>query len=229
MFKLLTILVLVLVIAQSGAAPSVQGEAPASTTIPLWLKISHTLFVCVLVPVYWKYYGVSNFLWFSDIALFVATAALWLHDPLLASTQAVSVALLELVWLVDFLVRCVSGVHLVGISKYMFKREIPLFLRGFSLFHVWLPFLLVWLVWRLGYDQRAFVVQTVIAVVVLQVCYWFTDPSANINWVFGPGEKAQRWMLPGWYLVFLTGFFVLCVYLPTHLLLTWLFAPPLAA
>ncbi len=40
-------------------------------------------------------------------------------------------------------------------TDYMFKHENSLFLRGLSLFHGWLPFLLVYLVWKLGYDRRA--------------------------------------------------------------------------
>jgi hypothetical protein len=42
-----------------------------SALIPLWLKIAYTLFVCILVQVYWRQYGPANFLWFSDIALLV--------------------------------------------------------------------------------------------------------------------------------------------------------------
>ena len=36
--------------------------------IPPGLKIIYTLFVCALVPIYWRQYGPTNFLWFSDIA-----------------------------------------------------------------------------------------------------------------------------------------------------------------
>ena len=35
--------------------------APASR-IPLWLKIVYTAFMAVLIPVYWYYYGPTNFL-----------------------------------------------------------------------------------------------------------------------------------------------------------------------
>jgi len=42
------------------------------------VKIIYTLFVCILVPVYWRYYGPANFLWFSDLALLLTWAALWL-------------------------------------------------------------------------------------------------------------------------------------------------------
>src|SRR2546423_14580012 len=36
-----------------------------------------------LVPVYVRQYGWRNFLWFSDVALFVTIAALWLENALL--------------------------------------------------------------------------------------------------------------------------------------------------
>lgn len=32
--------------------------------IPIWLKIAYTLFVCMLVPIYWRQYGPVNFLCF---------------------------------------------------------------------------------------------------------------------------------------------------------------------
>lgn len=70
--------------------------------IPLWLKLSYTLFVCLLLPVNWVQYGPGNFLWFSDIALLTTVPTLWLESPLLASMMALAVVLLELVWNVDF-------------------------------------------------------------------------------------------------------------------------------
>src|SRR5207249_8020437 len=121
-----------------------------------------------------------------------------------------SVGLLELLWIADFLVRVVTGVKLVGIAGYMFEPDKPLYVRGLSLFHLVLPFLLLWLVCRLGYDRRAFAAQTAFAWVVLLVCYWFTDPSANINWVFGPGQEPQTRLPPGLYLALLMAFVPVC-------------------
>ena len=46
------------------------------------------------------------------------------------------------------------GVSLTGMTDYMFNPNTSLFLRGLSLFHGWLPFMLVYLVWKLGYDRR---------------------------------------------------------------------------
>jgi len=187
--------------------------------ISLLVKAPYTLFVGLLIPVYWRHYGPANFLWFSDIALLTTLAALWLESPLLASMQAVSVALLELLWVADFLAKLLGGIHLTGISEYMFKPEHSRFIRGLSLFHLWLPFLLLWMVYRLGYDERAWIAQTLLAWLILLLCYFLTKPAENINWVFGPGGQVQTRVAPGLYLVLLMVFFPLCVYFPTHLVL----------
>jgi hypothetical protein len=194
--------------------------------LPLWLKVSYTAFVLVLIPVYWRHYGLANFLWFSDIALFTTNVALWRESRFLASTQAVSVGLLELFWISDFVLRLIADVSLNGISAYMFDPKIPRFIRALSLFHLPLPVLLLWLVERLGYDRRAWLGQSAIACAVLLVCYFLTDRAQNINWVFGPGERPQSRIPSAVYLLLVLAFFPLAVYLPTHLLLRRLPAPP---
>jgi hypothetical protein len=71
--------------------------------IPPGLKIIYTLFVCVLVPIYWRQYGPTNFLWFSDIALLALAPALWLENALLVSMLAILVVFFEALWNIDFL------------------------------------------------------------------------------------------------------------------------------
>lgn len=191
--------------------------------MPLWLKISYTLFICILVPVYWKQYGPGNFLWFSDLALFVTAAALWLKSSLLASMMAVSVIVLESVWIIDFLIGLIAGSSVIGLSAYMFDSKIPLSIRALSLFHVVLPLLLLWLLYRLGYDRRALLAQTLLAWIVLPLSYFLTKPSDNVNWVYGLGGGTQKWMPAPLYLVLLMIAFPLVLYWPTHLLLKRLF------
>jgi len=191
--------------------------------VPLLLKVAYSFFVAFLVPIYWRCYGPANFLWFSDLALLITVPALWLESPLLASMQAVSVGLLELVWIADFLTRLTTRVRLTGMTEYMFQADKPLWLRMLSLFHLVIPFLLLWLVYRLGYDSRGLIVQTLFGWAVLLVCFFFTDPVENINWVFGPGQPQHR-LAPASYFTLVMAFFPLCVYLPTHFALTALWA-----
>jgi hypothetical protein len=187
--------------------------------LPAAVKILYTLFVCVLVPAYWRQYGPANFLWFSDLALLIGLAALWLESPLLASMQAVSVLLLELIWSAEFLLALVTRKPITGLVDYMFKSDKPLWLRGLSLFHLALPPLLLWLVYCFGYDRRAWIAQTILFWVVVPICFFFTKPSENINWVFGPGERPQQRISPRLYFISIMAGVPLFIYLPTHFLL----------
>ena len=191
--------------------------------IPLGLKIIYTLFVCALVPVYWRQYGPSNFLWFSDIALLALVPALWLRNALLVSMMAVSVVFFEALWNIDFFVRLATGKSLIGLSAYMFDPKIPLLIRGLSCFHIVLPLLLLWTVHRLGYDQRAFVWQTLVALVVLPLSYLVSNPHENVNWVYGFGQNPQKILPAPLFVIFLMLLFPIAVYLPTHLLFSRIF------
>jgi len=194
--------------------------------IPLWLKISYTLFVAVLVPVYWARYGLVNFLWACDIALLVTVVALWRESRLLASMMAVAVLLPELLWNLDFFLRLIAGRDVIGLDAtgYMFNPQQPLPVRLLSLFHVFLPLLLLWLVWRLGYQARAGLATTVLCWLVLPLSYLFTEPALNINWVYGWGDAPQTWLPGPVYVALLMLVLPLGVYLPTHLVLKRLFA-----
>ena len=191
--------------------------------IPISLKIAYTLFVCLLVPIYWRQYGLVNFLWFSDIALLVLVPALWLESPLLISMMALAVLLPELAWNVDYFFRLATGVSLIGLTSYMFDATIPPFIRGLSLFHVALPVILIWMLSRLGYDGRALLWQTLVAAAVLPLSYFLSNPRENVNWVYGLGEKPQTKVPAPLFVLFLMLLFPVGVYLPTHLLLDRIF------
>ncbi len=193
-----------------------------STLIPLWIKLAYSLFVCVTVVVYARKYPLANFLWFSDITLLGMVAALWLENSLLASMMALAVLLLDVVWNVSFFVQLMTGKGVPGVADYMFDPAYPRYLRALSLFHVFMPVLLVWTVMRLGYAPQALPAQTLLCWIVLILTFSLTAPKLNVNWAFGLGDKPQQHVPPLVYLIVpIVGFPVL-VYLPTHLLLQWL-------
>ena len=195
--------------------------------LPLWLKLAYTAFMAVLVPVYWHYYGPTNFLYFCDVALILTLIGIWLESPLLVSMCAVGILASQALWVVDFLSN-LAGLPLTGMTDYMFEAHRSLFLRGLSLFHGWLPFLLVYLVWKLGYDRRAFVAWTVVAWVLILICYFFMPPPqsdpgltpVNINYVWGMSDHApQTWVAPWiWVAGLMVGLPAL-LFAPTHYLL----------
>jgi hypothetical protein len=105
----------------------------------------------------------------------------------------------------------------------MFDRSKPLYLRALSLFHVFLPVLLVWMISRLGYESRALAAQTILAWVVLPLSYWLTKPEENVNWVRGFNNQLQRRVPQIAYLGLLMIGFPVLLYLPTHFLLMTMF------
>lgn len=210
-----------------------QGSTARINRIPLGLKLAYTGFMEVLVPVYWHHYGPTNFLYFCDVALFLTLAAVWLENALLASMAAVGILLPQMLWCADF-VGNLLGFHLTGMTNYMFDAQRPLYLRGLSLFHGWLPFLLVFLVKRLGHDRRALVAWTSLAWVLMLVAFYLlpapgslpidSNLPVNVNYVFGLSDSAAQTWMPqyAWFALMLTAL-PLVIYAPTHLVLKRVF------
>lgn len=197
--------------------------APRRAAIPLWLKLGLSLFVAVLLPTYWRDYGPANFLWFCDLGLLVTVVGLWLNSRLLISVEAVALSGPQTFWIADFL----TGGHIIGVSSYMFNSGIPLFTRFLSTFHIWLPVVLILMVWRVGYDRRAVWIQSLFAAAVLIASYLLTDPrhlprgypaaAVNVNRVYGihPAD-VQTWMPSLAFLGLHILFWPLFFYIPTH-------------
>ena len=198
-------------------------RGPMHDFAPLWLKIAVSLFVAVLVPVNWRQYGLANFLWFSDLALFLTAGSLWWESRLLYSMAAVAVLLPETAWNVDFFWRSVTRRPGIGLSGYMFDGAIAPAIRAVSLFHVWLPALLIWLLCRHGYDRAALGWDAGMAAVVVPLSYRCGGPKENVNWVYGLGEKPQNVVPRPVFAAAMMVAFPLVIYLPTHLALESVF------
>lgn len=200
--------------------------APAAPRIPPWVKLVYTAFMAVLVPVYWYYYGWTNFLYFCDVALILTLIGIWKESPLLVSMCAVGITIPQIVWVIDF-VTTAFGYPVASMTAYMYEAHRSPFLRGLSLFHGWLPFLLIYLVARLGYDRRAFPYWTVLAWVLILICFFFMPPPSpnagltpvNINYVWGLNDAAPQTWMPAWLWVvgMMVAMPIIC-FLPVHLL-----------
>jgi hypothetical protein len=192
--------------------------------LPLWLKAGWTVWVALWIPLYWKQYGPSTFLWFCDFANLMILAALWTESSLLFSWQAVSVLVVQIAYTLDVAGRALFRRHFIGGTEWMFQENILLRIRLASLFmHVAAPPVLIWGIRRLGYDRRALICQIATTCVLLPISWWGFDAELNLNWVWRPFGKAQAWVSPGFYLVICMVGYTLLFFLPTHLVLNRLF------
>jgi len=189
--------------------------------IPLRLKIFWTAWVMVWAPIYWREYGSQNFLFFCDLGNLFIAAGLWLESPLIFSWQACSILLFQSLFSVDLAAALVSGHHPIGGTEFMFDPQVALWIRLLSLFHVVTPPLLLWAIWRLGYDGRGWKYQTLTAWIVVPINY-FWRPQYDVNWARGPFFREQH-AVPG--LLYLLGYLIIVpavVYFPTHRFLVWM-------
>jgi hypothetical protein len=189
--------------------------------IPLWLKVFWTAWVIIWAPIYWREYGLQNFLFFCDLGNVFIAAGLWLESSLLFSWQACSLLLFQSLFTVDLAVALLSGHHPIGGTEYIFDPHIALGIRLLSLFHVVTPPLLLWAICRLGYDRRGWKYQTLTAWIVVPINY-FWRPQYDVNWARGPFFREQA-VVPG--LLYLVGYLIVvpaAVYFPTHRFLVWM-------
>lgn len=168
--------------------------------VPLWLKLSYTTMVCVIVPIYWHVNGPSNFLWFSDIGLLTMVPALWLRSRFLSSMMAVGVLPLEIPWMISFF----SGGRLLNMAKYMFDPIMPMYMRALSLFHFPMPACILFMLFGFGYDRRALYPQMLVGAVVLLLTRRYSSVHDNINMVFPPAFLAQYVSLNAYLIIEIT-------------------------
>jgi hypothetical protein len=189
--------------------------------IPLWMKIAWTLWVLVWAPIYARQYGLQNFLFFCDLGNILIGVGLWLESPLIFSWQASSLLLFQTLFTLDLIGALVTGRHFIGGAEYIFDPNLPLAIRLLSLFHVLTPPLLLWAIYRLGYDRRGWMLQTLTAWIVLPINYLWR-PQFDVNWARGPFFHQQH-TVPG--MLYLLLYLIIVpagVYFPTHLFLSWL-------
>jgi hypothetical protein len=175
------------------------------------------VWLIVWLPMYWKQYGAQNFLYFCDLGNLLIGVALWAESALLFSWQATGLLLFQSLYALDLIGTFFLGRHMIGGTEYMFDPAIPLLLRLMSLFHLVTPPMLLWAIWRLGYDPHGWKLQTLTTWIVVPINY-FWRPEHNIN--FARGLFHEQNLVPGF--IYLTAYLILVplvVYFPTHLAL----------
>ena len=95
----------------------------AGTLVSLWLKVTWTAMVLVIVLIYWRHRGPANFLWFSDIALLALVAGLWLESSFIVSLTACMVLVPEMLWIVSFFGGLLGLQRLIGLADYMYDKR----------------------------------------------------------------------------------------------------------
>jgi hypothetical protein len=182
------------------------------------IKNALQIFLIILVPVYWYKYGFANFLWLSDVGLFLTFIGLAYKSRLAMSMALVGVFLYEVAWIIDFIYHLSFGESILSIANYMFDPSLAIWLRGLSLFHLATPIIWLYYAKKWGYDPKAFYYFLILFWLDLIAVYLFTNPSDNINWVFMPYVYNWQIFTPSLWLIFCMLLVPCFVFWPMHFL-----------
>lgn len=193
-------------------------EVPSRKELPAAARWGALVWLAIWIPTYWHAWGPANFLHLCDIAVFLTCIGLWTSNALLLASQAVSSIVVDAIWTADAASAVFSHHALIGGTEYLLDPHTALWIRLLSLFHIVLPLVLLWALTRVGYDRRAWALQTAIVVGTF-VASRFTSPAANINYAFhDPFWHRQLGPAPLHVLLCILAMAIV-VYLPTHLIL----------
>lgn len=195
---------------------------PPTFPVLRWFSL---LWMAVWFPAYFRLWGWANLLHLCDVAVILAFLGIWLANPLLLSSQAVSSLAAGLFWILDVCWRLVTGRFLIGGTDYMWDSRYPLWVRLLSTFHIGLPVVLLWTLRRVGYDRRALALQAAIAALLLIISR-FLSAELNLNYAYRDPLFHRAWGPAPVHLAMIFIPLVVLIYWPTHLLLRWLFRAP---
>ncbi|HXW62376.1 MAG TPA: hypothetical protein VEJ45_07250 [Candidatus Acidoferrales bacterium] len=196
-----------------------------ATTYPNWMRWTALVWFVTWLPSYWRTWGVANFLHLCDTAVILTCVGIWTDSALLISSQAVGILVIDAAWTIDAASRVFFGRALVPGNEYLLDPRYPAWVRLLTLFHLVMPALLLWGIYRTGYDRRGWALQSAIALPVIALAR-FTPPAVNINFAFSDPFFHRRLGPPALHILIVWLFLVFVVYLPTHLVLKRLFRSP---
>lgn len=195
------------------------------TKFPAWVRWLALLWLVVWVPAYWRTWGASNFLQLCDVAALLTCIGLLSGSALLLSSQALPVLLVDTAWTIDAAWRLLLGHHLIGGTEYLFDAQYPLWVRLLSLFHMALPLVLIWALFRGGYDRRGLPLESMITLAVFFLAR-FTSPDKNMNFAFRDPFVHRAWGPAPIHVLLSVLFMILVVYYPTDWLLRKVISVP---
>jgi hypothetical protein len=184
-----------------------------------WMAL---LWMVVWLPAYMRVWGWSNLLHLCDVAVVLSCAGLWWGNSLLISSQAVGMLVPGIVWGLDVGWRFFTGRFLLGGTTYMWDARAPIWVRLLSTFHLVLPLALLWALRKVGYDHRAFALQSAIAAALILAAR-FLPAALNVNYAYQDPFYHRPWGPAPLHLAAMIVGTVLLLYLPVHLFLSWLF------
>jgi hypothetical protein len=183
------------------------------------LKILVQFYLAAMLPLYNFVYESNFMFWGCSIGFFLTFIALNFKIRLAMSIAFVGTFFSCSVWTIDLICQLFFNQMVFGLQvTNMIISKLPFWVKSFSFYHVFIPAIWIYCLKKWGYDPKAFYYCVILFWINLVFIYLFTDPMANINWVFMPTIKGWQNISPLAWLILEIVLLVIFVWLPMHLI-----------
>ena len=128
--------------------------------------------------------SLSQLLWFCNTVLFLLAFGLYFESSIILTAVLIGALVVQLPWLLDFLIKLLFGHYIFGVSSYMFDYGFNSIRFYAELNHLLMIPLALYGVYKLGFHKNGWIVGTIVAIIINAGAYLFSSYKDNINCVF---------------------------------------------
>src|SRR3989344_5027572 len=126
----------------------------------------------------------SQLLWFCNAAIYLLAIALYIESSVMLTGILLGALVVQIPWVVDFLVRLIFGYELFGVASYMFDYGFSNIRFYLELDHLLILPLSIYAIRKTGFHKNGWVFAALVAFIINTGAYAFSSYLDNINCVF---------------------------------------------
>ena len=144
------------------------------------------LFILSLIDTYFliTYEHLSQLFWFCNTGLYLLAAGFYFRKSIILTGVLIGALVVQIPWVLDFLVQLFFGYSLFGVTSYMFDYGFSNVRFYIELDHLLIIPLSVYGVYTLGFHKHGWIFAVIVTFIVNMGAFIFSSAVDNINCVF---------------------------------------------
>ena len=131
-----------------------------------------------------KYDHFSQLFWFCNTALLLLAFGLFFGNSIAITGVFIGALVVQIPWVLDFLVQLFFGHSLIGVASYMFEYGFNSIRFYVELDHLLIIPLSIYGIKKLGFHKYGWIVAGLLAIAINSGAYAFSSQLDNVNCVF---------------------------------------------
>jgi len=131
-----------------------------------------------------KFETFSQLFWFCNSALYIIAFGFYFRKSIIITAALLGALVVQIPWVLDFLVQLFFGYSLFGVASYMFDYGFNDIRFYIELDHLLIIPLTLYGVSKLGFHKKAWIFAVIVVLVLNTGAYAFSSEPDNVNCVF---------------------------------------------